>query len=137
MKRRLLIAPAVLAVAMPQFGCTIPFFSGPILDFLGPTSAVAVAEPDAVVNSGQAVTLDGSASFLSLGSGSTRSAQTAGFTFAWTVAATPAAAVPPTLTNANSSQVTFTGTTPGSYTVQLMVSDGVFAGTTSVRIEVL
>lgn len=120
-----------------QGGCTLPYFRGPILNLLGPTTAVAVAEPNAAVNSGQSVLIDGTGSFVTLGSGTTRSALTAGLTFAWTVASTPAGAVAPTLTNANSSQATFTATTVGTYTVQLMVSDGTNTGTSLVTIEVL
>ncbi len=125
------------SVMLGSVGCQAVYFRGSILDFIGPTRAVAVASGGGVYNSGQPASLDGSESFLLLGSGSTIGATAAGFTFAWAVASTPAAAVAPTLTNDSSSNPTFTATTSGTYTVGLTVTDGTNTGTALVTIEVL
>jgi hypothetical protein len=127
----------VVALAFVSTGCTNAFFREPILDAIGPTTAVAVPGPDQVANAGQAVLLDGSSSFLLLGSGNTVAASEAGFGYAWTVEATPANAVQPGLANSNTSQTIFSGTTPGVYTISLTVSDGVHTGSSVVFINVL
>ena len=127
----------VCLVTLGSVGCQAVYFRGPILDFIGPTQAVAVATGGGVYNSGQPASLDGSASFLRMGSGSSIGATAAGFTFAWTVTSTPASAVAPTLTNDSSSNPTFTATTSGTYTVGLTVTDGTNTGTATVTIVVL
>lgn len=124
-------------VALGSVGCEAVYFRGPLLDFIGPTVAVAVPTGGGVVNAGQAALLNGSSSYLQMGSGTRIGATEAGFTFAWTVASTPAGAVAPTLANDNSTQPTFTATTTGRYTVELAVTDGTNSGTSSVTIDVL
>lgn len=124
-------------VVLGTAGCEAVYFRGPILDFIGPTRAVAVATGGGSYNSGQAALLDGSSSFLLMGSGSMVGSSAAGFTFAWAVASTPPAAVAPTLMNDTSSHPTFTATTSGAYTVELTVTDGTNTGTALVSIDIL
>lgn len=93
-----------------------------VLDAIGPTTVVAVAESSNSINSGQFVLLNGSNSFVRFGSGSTISASAAGLTYAWAVVQ-PDAGGDGALVNADSSQATFMATTPGIYTVTLTVTD--------------
>ena len=117
-------------------GCTNAFFRQPILDLIGPTTAVADAGNNQSVASGQGVILNGSASYLLFGSGRTEDAVTANFTFLWEVTTVPDGAVAPTLNNAATSQATFTGTTAGTYAVTLTVSNGTQTGTDTVTVVV-
>jgi len=126
----------IAACAPLATGCTNAFFSTQILDFIGPNTAVAVINGPIVANSGQAVVLNGNSSYLQSGSGSRTDAITAGFTFLWEVTTIPGGAVAPTLTDANSSQPTFTATTAGAYVVTLTVSNGVESGASTVAIQV-
>ncbi len=106
------------------------------LDAIGPTTVVAVAESSNAANSGQAILLEGSNSFVQLGSGTTISATTAGLTYAWVVTQ-PDGGGDGVLQNADSSQPTFTATTAGIYTVTLTATDTALrAGTSSVIITV-
>ena len=118
----------VCLVTLGSVGCQAVFFRNPILDFIGPTVAVAVPTGGGVVNPGQTVLLNGSASFLQFGSGNRVGSQAAGFTYAWVISSTPASAATPTLANANSSQSNFTATTTGLYVLTLTVSDGTNTG---------
>lgn len=126
----------MLACAPLATGCTNAFFADQILDFVGPTTAVAVAGNPIVANSGQTVTLDGSNSYQQYGSGRTIDAVSAGFTFLWEVTTIPTGAVAPTLTNATSSQPTFTATTVGTYVVTLTVANSIDTGSGTVTIQV-
>jgi len=127
----------LLAGCLPlATGCTNAFFADQILDFIGPNTAVAVIDGPIVVNSGQSVVLNGNGSYLQSGSGSRTNAVNAGFTFLWEVTQIPTGAVDPTLTNANTSQPTFTATTTGVYTVQLTVSNSLDTGASTVTIQV-
>lgn len=117
-------------------GCTNAFFRQPILDLIGPTTAVADAGNNQSAASGQGVVLNGSGSYLLFGSGRTQDAITSNFTFLWKVTTVPNGAVAPTLNNAATSQATFTGTTAGTYVVTLTVSNGTQTGTDTVTIVV-
>lgn len=128
---------AVLLLSVTLYGCTVAFVGDDILNAIGPTTAVAVPTPSGTANAGQGFLLNGSGSFLQMGSGATQSATAAGFTYLWEVTATPAGAVQPTLLNTTSSQATFTGTTLGSYTVRLTVTDGTNTGASSVTIAII
>lgn len=119
-----------------QIGCVQVFYQDAILDLIGPTVIVASAGPDSIVNSGQAVVLDASGSFLQTGSGSTVGAIEAGFSFSWEVVDAPAGAAAPTLLNADASQCTFSATTAGAYSVQVTVTDGVRQGRATVTIVI-
>ncbi len=131
------IVVALLLLSATQVGCTVAFLSDEILNAIGPTTAVAVASTSGTANAGQGFVLNGGSSFLQFGSGSTPSATAAGFTYLWELTATPAGAVQPTLANTTSSQLTFTGTTLGTYTVRLTVTDGTNTGSSSASIEII
>jgi len=122
--------------AVAASGCTNAFFRQPILDLIGPTTAVADAGNNQSAASGQGVILNGSGSYLLYGSGRKDDAVTANFTFLWEVTTVPSGAVAPTLTNAGTSQATFTGTTAGTYVVTLTVSNGTQTGTDTVTIVI-
>ncbi|MFH1418416.1 MAG: hypothetical protein ABII12_09055 [Planctomycetota bacterium] len=99
------------------------------LDAIGPITVVAVAESSNAANPGQSILLNGSNSFVQLGSGSTISATEAGLTYAWEITEVLDAdgevelLGDGVLQNADSSQPTFTATTPGEYTITLTVAD--------------
>lgn len=126
----------MLVCAPLATGCTNAFFREQILDFVGPTTAVAVAGSPITADSGQTVTLDGSNSFQQYGSGRTIDAVSAGFTFLWEVTTIPNGAIAPTLTNATSSQPTFTATTVGTYVITLTVANSIDTGSSTVTIQV-
>ena len=101
------------------------------LDAIGPTTVVAVAESSNAVNPGQSVLLDGSNSFVQLGSGSTISATEAGLTYFWEITGSVRVEGEEevevvgdgVLQNEDSSQPTFTATVPATYTVELAATD--------------
>ena len=117
-------------------GCTAVFFESQILDFIGPTTVVAVTGNPIVANPGQSVLLDGTSSYQQSGSGSRIDSISAGFTFLWEVTQTPAGAVVPTLTNPTSSRPSFTATTAGIYVITLTVSNSVGSDTSSETVQV-
>lgn len=135
LKNRLLCL-LILGCAPLATGCTNAFFADQILDFVGPTTAVAVPGNPVVANSGQTVLLNGSGSYQQYGSGRTENSVTAGFTFLWEVTQTPSGAVAPTLTNETTSQASFTATTVGTYVVTLTVANSIDTGSSSVTIQV-
>lgn len=131
-----LLCLMMLASAPLATGCTNAFFADQILDYVGPTTAVAVAGNPVVANSGQTVLLNGSGSFQQYGSGRTIDAVSAGFTFLWEVTQTPSGAVAPTLTNETTSQASFAATTVGTYVVTLTVANSIDTDSSSVTIQV-
>jgi hypothetical protein len=123
-------------------GCAVDLLRDPILDFIGPTYAVAVPESSGVANAGQAMLLSGAGSYLLLGSGNAVAAADADtFTYSWSVTDQPGAP-DPTFDNTDTSQPTFTATLPGTYTITLTVTgrrlatDPLVTGASSITIEV-
>jgi len=135
-RKNRLLCLMMLGCAPLATGCTNAFFSEQILDFVGPTTAVAVPGNPLVINSGQTVLLNGSSSYQQYGSGRTEDAVSAGFTFLWEVTAIPTGAVAPTLTNETTSQPSFTATTIGSYVLTLTVTNTNDTGSNTLTIQV-
>ncbi len=145
-KTRFVLLPLALVLLSGCFGdgtliqlglsSSLGMLESATLDAIGPTTVVAVAESTTAVNPGQSVLLEGSNSYVQLGSGTTISATSAGLTYAWVVTQ-PAGGGDGALQNADSSQPTFTATTAGTYTVTLTATDtAARTGTSSVSITV-